>query len=240
MATSTVNRPTGIRPTGNAKPNGRAKAMAKQESAETEQVQTEGTVNSDGFPVEVQGREAGKRGRKPGTQNRTPVLTASTTRNLSASDLGISLTDAIGMVTKQTGGGRKPEERSEIQRQYDADILDAFREWYDANNEAIDNGEWPTDAPENRLPHFAVVENVTWNTRTVEHTADVAEKLGRTSTEVTESPELMEAGRYLTNARDFLRKEYPQLVLHVYAPRPHVDGSHLIPWSVYAREEDSD
>lgn len=232
MASTTAppKRPTN-RPTGSASQpnNGKVTAMAnKTDSAEQEQeVTQQETPTSNG----------GKRGRKAGSKNSAPVLTVGTVRSLTAADLGIDLEEAKGMTTKQTGGGRTAEERSELQLQFDADVLAAFSEWYDANQEAIDAGNWPADLPANRIPHFAVVEGVEFTTRLVEHSAETAAKIGRTHTEETYSKQLEETGRYLENAKRLLVKEYPQLVLHVYAPRQHVSGAYLIPWAVYAKQE---
>lgn len=187
--------------------------------------------NSDGQSVEVEtGQRKSNRGRKPGTQTAEKTLTAATqVRSFTAADLGIDTADAMNMARKQTAGGRTPDERSEAQQQVDYDVYQAYQEYL-----ASDFAKGP-DTPGNRLVRFLPVTDVpaidNWPERIVTHDD------GSTST-VKEWRPIKEAGQMLGQSRDYLRRQGYKINVHVFAPRPHTDGSTwLIPWSVATRPE---
>lgn len=206
--------------------------MAKQDTAEVDQAAqqqaNQPATNSDGIPIEVTGR-ASNRGRKPGQQAAPRTLTVDKVRSFTAEDLGLTAEDAQGMARKNTAGGRPAGERSEQQQAVDYDVYEAYQAYLQSEFASL------PDTPGNRLVKFMPVFNVppaeTWPEREVTHDD------GSKST-VREWAELKEAGRYLTEARDYLRKQGYRINLHVFAPRPHTDGSTwLIPWSVATRPE---
>lgn len=241
-----------------AKPNGGNTEMAPRSSqSETDAADAAQAVNSDGLAVDVvTGTVGSPRGRRAGTQNRERQLSMANIAQVSASDLGISFSDAQDMFVKNVGPvGRQPNERTETELFVRDKVTETWNRYADA--------DYPADEPGKRIGDFIILSEITWAERqsmrpldaqTIKRLAAIPDKAQRKAalsqiqreyfTE-TFSPEIEDAKRDLSTALRDLRRpddngDVLPIGMHVLSPRQHASGAYLVPFTVYLRQSAED